>query len=334
MVQFSLPQLTAFHQKQDAFRSFYGNHLGAEYKTCLKQNAPKYRKFEKRVDQAYKAAHDNLKSWKEQTPGFYVNKALNQVAGKPPKAPYQFEELNDADKKALEDKSSFHKTIAKVLTFAGLIFMFASVLAPFVLLPVFISVGVSATATTMMTLVGLGAAGVGLSIGGIFPGNTEAIRMHLAKTDPLFQHFVNKVVQNKKGLDLNLTEERLADKELHKEFHAWREKIKELFEEKIEKVWQELPHLADLTKNQTEAFAKNYIENLKKEKPDFAISNEKFQESLALLKEQMASKNEEISKKLFEDAANLPIMIPIFKLEEKTCYERILRSLELIDKSL
>ena len=334
MVDFPLALVKNFDQKQSAVQQLYGKYLGGKkYTQWLKEKAPNFKKFSGQVNYLNSQAFQGIETWKAQTPGV-LGRAWNWMSRKKPtpieseKKPFNFSKIKDAEKTELEKKSSFHKTIAKVLTYTGMFFILAAALGPFALMPLFLSMGVATTATTMTVLVSLGAVGTALAIGGVFVNNTDAIRMHLAKTDPAFQFFVDRFIQENKEININLSEERLKDKKLHELFHQWREGIELLFDKKLrERTWTELPSLIGFGDHQNEIFAKNYIEKLQEADPTFKISDDKFKESLALLKTDMEAKVAELSKKVF-DVAFVPTFkkdIEVFNLEQQAAFDRILK---------
>jgi len=167
------------------------------------------------VAKTYKDANSTLQPWIEKLP-----KDKQDYRYK-----YRFKIISDTERQALQKKSSLHRTIAKVLLVVGVVLMLGSLIVPYAMLPVLLSLSLTATKLVTFGSVGAGALGTALALSTIWVSNTEAIRMHRAKTDPDFQFFVDRVVQRR----IYIAEANILDKELHKAFLAWKQSVDELF---------------------------------------------------------------------------------------------------------
>lgn len=327
--------IRAFEDKVRALDKLCGAPLGKDnYDKWLEEKSPKIHRLTKNIRRIDEAGVAGLQGWKDGTPG-WLGWIYNWFSGNEPVAkvsaeqPYKFEKLEDSVKEEIESKSAFHKTAAKVISYTGIIFMFAAILGPFALLPLFLSLGSATTGTIIWCLTGLGVVGTALAIGSIYLSNTESIRLHRAKTDPDFQFFIDRIVQ--KGVGINITEDDLTDDKIHAAFLAWKDGFyqrKELFsKEKRETMAKQFPKVVDLFKEQPEMLARDFLKEYKKTHEDFDISSEKYDQSVRLFKEKMKEDLEKLTKEIYEEGlVKSPQEIDDFVKKEKEEYEKILQN--------
>lgn len=269
----------------DAQTRFLNQGLGKvmgkkAYKNLLKKECPEINSRNKKVSGAYAAATGTLKDWKKGETGL-IDKVINfftwtTVQPKVSAAkPYDFPPVGDAERETLETKASFHRTVAKVMIIAGAILLFTGILGPFALMPLLLSLGKGAAATTVMVHTGVGTLGVAGLLSSIFFNTSESVRRGRAKTDPDFSFFVDRVIQHKQRVSHNVMEEDLNDKAVHNTYLDWKEKMDSFFtEEKREKVTLELGQAEALFQKQPELFADALVKMRAEKKPDVAISEE------------------------------------------------------------
>lgn len=187
-----------------------------------------------------KTALDSLESWKKGEYGLLENakNVFFKIFGKTPSViksaatPYVFKDLTALEKKEVESKANFHRTVAKVFLITAGIFMILGILGPFGLFPFLLALPEATAATIIMSFTALGALGTVCIFPQMFLSNSETIREEVALTDPDFKFFVERLVQNDKKLKLNVVKENLIHKNLHQTFMTWRDSVKDLFKEK------------------------------------------------------------------------------------------------------
>lgn len=295
-----------------------------DYKKLIKDECPTLYQREKRVWNANKEAIEAIDKWKKEADPPKVSAAT----------PYDFPALSGSDKEAVESKASFHKTVAKVMMIAGTILLFAGIIGPLALLPLLLSLGETAAAWAVMTLTGVGTLGTGLAVASLFFGNTESIRIQRAKTDPNFRIFVERIVQHKRGANLNIAEEDLKDKALHNAFIAWREGSKaakgmgEAFtQEKRKGVSVDLPKAVSLMNRQPELLAKATLEEIKKKNQALVISDDKANQAIARFKIESTPRVLAFASELFkEDGFKSEDEIQAFLIQEKKSFAQILET--------
>ncbi|CRX38381.1 hypothetical protein [Estrella lausannensis] len=251
-----------------------------DYTALLEKECPKLRSRDAEVQRLYKSAFEGLEGWKTGEGGL-IDKIFNKITFKTPKEkisaanPYAFPPVDEVEKETLAKKASFHQTVAKVMLIVGAIFLFTGILGPFALLPALLSMGVGAASTTVMVATGIGTLGTAGILASIFLKNTESIRIHRMKTDPDFKVFVDKVIQHKKRVNLNATEEDLKDKAVHTAYLDWKDNMQPLFTDpKREKVTLELERVRALFARQPELVAEGLLKLHAKKHPKVTIPEE------------------------------------------------------------
>lgn len=200
----------------------------------------KHSKSVSRLKEIEKTALESLESWKKGELGIVENfkNFLFKIFGKQPAivksaaAPYVFKDLTALEKKEVESKANFHRTVGKVFLIAAGVFMILGILGPFGLFPFLLTLPEATAATIIMSFTALGALGTVCVFPQMFLSNSQTVREEVALTDPDFKFFVERLVQNDKKLNLNMDKESLSDKHLHQAFMAWRDSVKDLFKEK------------------------------------------------------------------------------------------------------
>lgn len=304
-----------------------------EYNTLLKKECPKLRSRDAEVHKLYKTAAENLEGWKKGESGF-IDKVFNMITFKTPAAkvsapnPYDFPPVNDAEKETLEKKASFHQTVAKVMLIVGAIFLFTGILGPFALLPALLSMGVGAASTTVMVATGVGTLGTAGILASIFLKNTESIRIHRAKTDPDFKVFVDKVIQHKKRINLNVTEDDLKDKAVHTAYLDWKDNMLPLFTpEKREKVTLQLERARALFAQQPALVADGLLKIHAEKNPTVTISEEVKQRAKERFIAQFTPQLNTFTEALFtEDGYKTDAEIDAFFKLEQTTFNQILEA--------